>query len=507
MRVLRIDAGTLAPPQRMPNGWLRCEGKLARVGIQEYERTGGGITRELRIPEEVFRKATMDSFHLIPITATHPPILLDAANAISYTKGSVGEVRQDGDWIVGPLMIIDAPTVGRVESGELAQLSTGYSCELDDTQIPELIAKWGPYDTIQRNILANHEALVSEARAGPEARVRLDSAGNAEHKKEHAMLIHIDGLPYELTDANKGAIEAAIDRSKQAIKTKLDEAISANDTISKRHKIVLDNGKILVKRVRSIHKAFDAMKAKMIPCDECQGSGKVASADDDGSSDEPMMSKCDMCDGTGTIRMHMPISKATGIEEGNTDEEGDEDEPDEGDLDEEMGDPDEEMDETELEVAQETEQKAGESKADAIARRNRRDAARKLAKKRSDSIARRIDRAVKVRRTLEVVAGQILGTDVSKMDSTEIKKKVVTKLSPTSKLDGISSARLALKFDTLVEVANVPRMQPADIARGGSSPFLQGNRRDNKEEPREDGSHLSGRARMLFDLHNRNNNQ
>ena len=66
-RVLRLDRGTLAPPRRRDNGWLEVEGRLARVGIQEYDGPDGKVRRELRLPEEVFRPATMASFRLVKI--------------------------------------------------------------------------------------------------------------------------------------------------------------------------------------------------------------------------------------------------------------------------------------------------------------------------------------------------------------------------------------------------------------------------------------------------------
>ena len=58
-RIYRADASALSPPERMENGWLRVDGKIARIGIQEYDDAAGKLHRELRIPEEVFDEASL----------------------------------------------------------------------------------------------------------------------------------------------------------------------------------------------------------------------------------------------------------------------------------------------------------------------------------------------------------------------------------------------------------------------------------------------------------------
>ncbi|NNB91279.1 hypothetical protein, partial [Corallococcus exiguus] len=61
--VRRYDSGgTLAPPTRLPNGWLRAEGLPTRVGIFNYRLPDGRIRKELRLEEEVFHPDSMASF-------------------------------------------------------------------------------------------------------------------------------------------------------------------------------------------------------------------------------------------------------------------------------------------------------------------------------------------------------------------------------------------------------------------------------------------------------------
>jgi hypothetical protein len=220
-RFERLDA-SLKPPKRMDNGFLRVEGRIARVGVQEYQRADGSVHRELRLPEEVFDGESLESFQCLPVTNRHPPGMLTARNAKQFQVGSVGEsVRQDGDYVAASMMITDEAAIAAAEAGR-SQLSNGYSCELDTTQDPALIERWGKYDSIQRKIRGNHVALVDVARAGPGASLRLDamdamtvnyqSMAN-EEQKMHRFLM--DGLTIEVADANAQAIiEKAISAQK-----------------------------------------------------------------------------------------------------------------------------------------------------------------------------------------------------------------------------------------------------------------------------------------------------
>ncbi|MBN8472339.1 DUF2213 domain-containing protein [Corallococcus exiguus] len=172
--VRRYDSGgTLAPPTRLPNGWLRAEGLPTRVGIFNYRLPDGRIRKELRLPEEVFHPDSMASFRSVPITSEHPPEHLTAANTRLYQRGHVdGEVVRDGDYVRATLLVTDDELIRDMESGVRAELSNGYACELGET--PGL---WEgqPYDAIQRNIRGNHLAVVTAGRAGPTCAVRMDA--------------------------------------------------------------------------------------------------------------------------------------------------------------------------------------------------------------------------------------------------------------------------------------------------------------------------------------------
>src|SRR4029077_14984577 len=129
MRVRRIDLGSLAAPVRRADGSVIVEARIARTGVQTYRNADGSTRVEYRPDAEVTR--SMQSMRLVPLTNLHPPGMLDATNARSFSVGAFGEnIRRDGKWIVAPLAVHDAQTVKQMDAGELRQVSGGYECEL-----------------------------------------------------------------------------------------------------------------------------------------------------------------------------------------------------------------------------------------------------------------------------------------------------------------------------------------------------------------------------------------
>lgn len=284
-RVRRFDyvsSGNLRAPERMDNGWLKTEGRIARIGIQEYRDADGKVLKELRLPEEVFDSASLASFQQVPVTNQHPPEMLNAQNAKKYAVGSLGEnIRADGDFVVAPIILTDAEAIAAAEAGR-SQLSNGYTCSLDPTQDREYIARYGEYDFIQRNIRGNHCAMVDYARAGVEARMRLDAkdaisgigkidldmllfkSGNGYSEKRDAgsekRMLHplkFDGLTYEVTDQNA---QAQHDRFVAGMKKQHDELSAKFDLLQNQIKedaaaVVEFNGsKITVAEIRDSKK-------------------------------------------------------------------------------------------------------------------------------------------------------------------------------------------------------------------------------------------------------------
>lgn len=262
MGVLRYDkASPLSKPVRLPNGFVRAEGYLTRTGIFVYRDSNGRTVRELRTPDEVMSRETVDSFALVPVTNDHPPELLTADNAKRYAVGAVSEqVQPDGDKLRASLMITDAKTIEEVQSGKV-ELSCGYTADV--------VAEAGTwngqrYDARQTNIRGNHVAIVDTGRAGPECALRMDAAdGAAQEITMDPVMMELGGAQYAVPadlaaeiakmleakglsptmDASKAAPAAdleAVKADNAALRAKLDGLTSAAAAKAMREKLILE---------------------------------------------------------------------------------------------------------------------------------------------------------------------------------------------------------------------------------------------------------------------------
>lgn len=183
----------------MPDGRLRVDGNLTKTGVFTYINPDGSSRREYRSPEEVFKQDSLESFAGTIVTDDHPPEIITARNARTYSVGHVGEqIRKDGEHVIATLWVNDAETIRKMENGK-AQLSCGYECDLVNQA--GIAPNGERYDAIQTNIRGNHVAIVDVGRAGPSARVRMDAAvmQPSAHRASH-------GAPMDSTEALAGAL-------------------------------------------------------------------------------------------------------------------------------------------------------------------------------------------------------------------------------------------------------------------------------------------------------------
>lgn len=292
---LDFSKSDLAKPDVTPEGYWKLDGKVARTGIQEYRDGAGNIHRELRRVEDV--KASVDGFALTPLTNGHPPTLVSPDTAHRYVAGAVGKAEYADGWVKAPITVWTKDAIDAIKAGR-AQLSVGYSCEVVNEPGEYEGQK---YDSYQQNIVPNHVALVDVARAGPDARLRLDAGDAAtgfgqaievavaSPEEEHEMPIKftVDGFEVEVQDGNaKSAIERAIAAAKKDGEDKLVIERSKADSSEK--------ARIEACKLAAEHKderekldaTVKAMDAKMVKCDECDASGK-----------------CDNCGGTGKVKV------------------------------------------------------------------------------------------------------------------------------------------------------------------------------------------------------------
>jgi uncharacterized protein len=239
----RVDASA---SKDLPNGWLKADAFITRTGVFEYKNADGSVRRELRLPEEVFHPDSLASFEMVPLTREHPPVVLDSANTADHAPiGHVGDtVRKDGAFVRARIMVTDADAVREIKEGRRVQLSCGYVCDLEETSGT---FNGKPYDCIQRNIRGNHVALVARGRAGPEVRVKLDTADaimvngesedscNSRAEGSPSMTKYrIDGVEFEVSESAAQALakaEAAKDAEVAALKAAAEKSKARTDAL------------------------------------------------------------------------------------------------------------------------------------------------------------------------------------------------------------------------------------------------------------------------------------
>ena len=197
----RIDSGTVRSTTRTPQGGLRCDARLTRVGVLPYLQPDGSIIREYRPAEEVFRADSLASLGFAPVTVTHPAGTVGPENFAKLSVGYLaGEAKQDGDFVAAPVMVQDARGLKAIDAG-MTELSCGYRCDVEETS--GVAPNGEEFDRIQRNIVYNHVAIVRQGRAGSAVSLRLDSAG--------------DQIPGEssMTEAEIAALKARADKAEK----------------------------------------------------------------------------------------------------------------------------------------------------------------------------------------------------------------------------------------------------------------------------------------------------
>lgn len=146
-------------------GYLICENAvLGSTGVQEYYAGDLDIedlapqtrVKVYRPAEEVFKAESLASLENKAFTVLHPDENVTAENDHILRKGSVYNVRREGDVIVGDIQITDKDTIEKTKY--IKCLSLGYNLDLDRMDGEET-------SFIARNIRYNHLALVPKGRS------------------------------------------------------------------------------------------------------------------------------------------------------------------------------------------------------------------------------------------------------------------------------------------------------------------------------------------------------
>ena len=200
--LIRVDRAQLPRMSKTEEGYLRGEAIATRLGVFTYINADGSERRELRHPDDVLDAESLATLSMIPVTLDHPSELVNSQNAAQLSVGMTGENhRVDGRHIIVPLTITHSDGLAAVANGK-KELSLGYSVDL----IPEQGEYNGEtYTHRQTNVRYNHLAIVSQARAGRNARINLDGAAvqSVNQAKEFDMseakmaTVNLDGLEYQ----------------------------------------------------------------------------------------------------------------------------------------------------------------------------------------------------------------------------------------------------------------------------------------------------------------------
>ena len=234
MKQLRFDKSQVGKIVKTDEGYLRGEAVVTRCGVFKYLNQDGTIRREARLPEYAFKKDSLDSLKMIPVTNNHPTVLVDATNAKELSIGSTGEtINIDGENILTTVTINVQDAISEIENNNKVELSLGYTLDLIEQKG---VYNGQEYDCIQTNIKYNHLAVVERGRAGV-SRLNFDSFEcgmivdeNITHEeRENMVKINIDNVDVEVDEAVKRAFDSLNARFDSAtaeadtLKAKLDE--------------------------------------------------------------------------------------------------------------------------------------------------------------------------------------------------------------------------------------------------------------------------------------------
>lgn len=224
-----LHVGRLDGRTELGDGSVRYNARLTRTGVFDY-----GDHKELRTPEEVFKKSALDSFKGLTVTEGHRA-MVDPDNWKDIAIGHLGDdVRQDGDFVAASLILKDANAIAKADAGELVEISMGYSVELDET--PGVTKDGEKYDAVQTNILGNHAAMGPSnwGRAG--SRVRLLDGGLASDMSGPKSVNRIDAPATNTTD-DASALRRDLDSARvdrDALRKERDDARTERDAEKKR---------------------------------------------------------------------------------------------------------------------------------------------------------------------------------------------------------------------------------------------------------------------------------
>lgn len=247
------------------NGWMYvADNPITKEGVFPYLGREIGAPEPDRIyhvyrpAEELQKQETIDSFKLLPFIDDHEMLGKDATPAEKKgVAGMIGEnVKFEPPYLKGNLKVLANRVLDKINSGKI-ELSAGYYSTYD---FESGVFNGQRYDAVQRNIRANHLALVDKGRSGADVAIQDRDIFTIDTKELVDMTL----------EDIKSAIAALTDEEKQ----KLLSSLSTSDEKTEENE---DEGEeSLADAVADLEEVKEATEEALEAVEEALESGEVA---------------------------------------------------------------------------------------------------------------------------------------------------------------------------------------------------------------------------------------
>jgi hypothetical protein len=501
--VRRFDYGQISSAERTPQGFLKCPGFATRTGVFPYMDGNGKVRRELRHPDDVFDPESLETLKNAPVTIEHPPEMINPKNVAQYRKGhTTDRVEVNRELVETDIICEDQDAIDAVEKEGIRELSCGY-----DADIVEESGTYNgaPYDYRQKKIIYNHLALVKRGRAGPEVRLRMDSA-DAVMQAGDEPKSSVFSTETGVTDADEGEkdktkkvvfmgeevdLPSHIAEGFQDLLDRFDEmrakqSIMEEESMAKRADVDVSQ-KGISPQVKVEQQTPDGRSAPgKTPAKPGTITGPVGKADDEKSKDDG--------DEHGVIGGETPLGKADEEAEDKKDDEPASEKgggASESDIDRLKKDMDEKQAKHDAEMAE------LQKKHDAFAAASQNQPEKKPDGGKMDSadMERKIRARVKLERQAEKLVPFETAQKFDSMSDDEILAAAIKYRSPKADLTGKSSVYLQQRFDSIVEAI----AEEGTSERHNAGKALLGISGGRMDSAREDADPSSARLKMVSD--------
>jgi len=218
---------------------------FARTGGQQYSAGQLGlqgvaadkVVTVMRDEADVFDEASLASFRSAPVTIGHPKtpeglaLKVTAENSAELQVGVLeGMPTRDEDTLSGVLVIARQDAIDLIEDGT-KELSAGYTCDLEMVDSED-----GEPVIYQRNIRANHIAIVAKGRAGAMCAIADEDDTDVVEDEKPADEAVVEAEAVEVTaedevsepaaESVSEVVEPVVETSDEALTVTLEDAVA-----------------------------------------------------------------------------------------------------------------------------------------------------------------------------------------------------------------------------------------------------------------------------------------